>query len=99
MQPKEITDLQDVIRREHGCESKYSRTVHVCEAFQKKTAWDGFVRVFRLVEHPKARRCYAWSYRKENEIKSVAVLEIPPVDSPESAVKAAIAAKARSPEN
>jgi len=98
-QPKEITELQDVIRTVHGCESTYRRTVHVCEVFQEKTAWDGFVRVFRLIEHPKARRCYAWSYRDEKEIKSVTVLEIPPVDSPESAVKVAIAAKARSAEN
>jgi hypothetical protein len=99
MQPKEITDLQDAIRKVHGCESRYSRTVHVREVFHEKRAWDGLVRVFRLIEHPKATHCYAWSYPDNKKIRSVAVLEIPPVDSPESAVKVAIAAKARSAEN
>jgi hypothetical protein len=42
----------------------------------------------------KAKGCYAWNYRDGNETRSTAVLEIPPVDSPESAVKIAIAAKA-----
>lgn len=95
MQPKEITALQDAIRAMHGCESKYERTEHVHEVFDGKTAWDGIVRVFTLIKHPKADCCYAWSYREGNEIKSVAVLKIPPVDSPQSAVKVAIASKAR----
>jgi hypothetical protein len=90
MQPKDITDLQDVIRKVHGCESEYSRTLHVREVFLEKIAWDGFVKVFKLIQHPKAKRCYAWSYQDEKETKSVTVLEIPPVDSPESAVKMAI---------
>jgi len=38
---------------------------------------------------------YAWSYREGDQTRSVSVLEIPPVDSPQSAVKVAIAAKAK----
>jgi len=49
---------------------------------------------FDLVGHPKAKRAFAWSYRDGDETKSVAVLEIPPVDSPQTAVKVATAAKA-----
>jgi hypothetical protein len=95
MQPKDITDLQDVILKLHECESIYRHTVHVREVFQEKIAWDGLVRVFRLFNHPKAQYCYAWSYQDEKETKSVTILEIPPVDSPESAVKVAIASKAK----
>jgi hypothetical protein len=95
MQPKEISDLQDAIRAMHGCESIYRRTEWVREAFQGETAWDGLVRVFKLIGHSKARYCYAWSYREGNETKSTAVLGIPPVDSPQSAVKAAAASKGR----
>ena len=47
------------------------------------------------IGHPKAKRAYAWTYRKGDQNKTIAVLEIPPVDSPESAVKVAIASKAR----
>jgi hypothetical protein len=43
----------------------------------------------------KRNALYAWSYRDGDQIKSVAVLEIPPVDSPGSAVKVAIAIKGR----
>ena len=39
--------------------------------------------------------CHAWSYDENGETQYVTVLEIPPVDSPSSAVTIAIAAKAR----
>ena len=42
-----------------------------------------------------AKRAYAWSYHDGDQDKTVAVLGILPVDSPESAVKVAIAAKGR----
>ena len=94
-QPEAITYLQDAIRSIHGCEAKYSRTVLVREVFQEDQAWDGFVRIFALCDCPQAKHCFAWSYRDGKEIKTVAVLEIPPVESPETAVQVANAAKAR----
>jgi hypothetical protein len=41
------------------------------------------------------RRWYAWSYLENNESQYTTALEIPPVDSAETAVKVAIAAKAK----
>jgi len=38
---------------------------------------------------------YAWSFQDGKQTRSVTVLELPPVDSSETAVKVAIAAKAR----
>ena len=38
---------------------------------------------------------YAWTYQDQDQNKTVTVLHVPPVDSPQSAVKVAIAAKAR----
>jgi hypothetical protein len=49
-----------------------------------------------LSVHRQAKRAYAWSYRDGNQNKTMAVIEIPPVDSPESAVKVTIASKGRS---
>ena len=64
--------------------------------FQGQTAWQGTVEVFDLVGHSKAKRVNAWQYDDDDkQTKTVAVLEIPPVDSPQSAVKVAIAAKAK----
>ena len=65
------------------------------EVFENQIAWEGTVEVFDLVGHEKARRAYAWSYRDGDKNKTIAVLEIPPVDSPQTAVQMAIAATAK----
>jgi hypothetical protein len=63
--------------------------------FWQKVAWDGVVEVFRLAGHPKAKRCYAWSFTEGKETRFVTVLEIPPVESAQTAVRAAIASEAK----
>jgi hypothetical protein len=63
--------------------------------FRGEVAWDGIVETFDIEGHSKAKRCYAWSFLENGEPQYTTVLEIPPVDSPQSAVKVAIAAKAR----
>jgi hypothetical protein len=94
--PKEITKLKDAIRAMHGCESLHVESVAVKEVLEGQTAWETKVEVFDLVGHGQAKRAYAWNYRDGDQNKRFVVLEIPPVDSPESAVKVAIASKARS---
>ena len=94
--PKEITELKDAIRATHGCESLHVESIPVKEVFEGQTAWEGTVEVFDLVGHPTAKRAYAWRHRDDDRNKTVAVLQIPPVDSPQSAVKVAIASEARS---
>jgi hypothetical protein len=79
----------------HRCKATYVESVNVVEMFGGKTVWDGVVEVFDLEGHPKAKRCYAWSFVENEEPQYTTVLEIPPVTSPESAVKVAIAAKAK----
>ena len=95
MPHKKITKLKDAIRATHGCESLHVKSVPVKEVFEGQTAWRGTVEVFDLIGHPKAKRAYAWSYREGDQHNTIAVLGIPPVDSPQSAVKVAIASKAR----
>jgi hypothetical protein len=95
MSPKQITELKDAIRAMHGCESLHITSVPVKEVFDGETGWEGTVEVFELVGHPEAQRCYAWSDQDGDQNKIIAVLGISPVDSPESAVRAAIAAKAK----
>src|SRR4029077_8630717 len=95
MPPKEIRTLQDAIWAMHGCESIYRKTVHVREVSYERAAWDGLVKIFKLIRHPIAKRCYAWSYREGQETKLVAVLEIPPVDSADSAARVALGSRLR----
>jgi hypothetical protein len=76
-------------------ENKSVGSEPVIELFKAQVAWDGVVEIFDLTGHSKAKRCYAWSYLKNDEPQYTTVLEIPPVNSAETAVKVAIAAKAR----
>ncbi len=88
-----IEDLKKAIKKLHGCEAEHASSVPVHETFQGKTVWDGVVEVFNLKGHPTATRCYAWSHthgEKDDQRRYVAVLEIPPVKSVVTAVRAAI---------
>jgi len=90
-----MKELQRIIRELHGCESTYVESVPVREVFNKIPIWEGTVEVFDLKGHPKATRCYAWSYKDGSKTRTVTVLNIPPVDSPQTAVKVASANEAR----
>lgn len=79
----------------HKCSAVHVATVPVHEKFQGKTAWQGKVEVFDLTGHSKAKRCYGWSYDDAGKTEYVTVLELPPVDSAQTAVKVAIASKAK----
>jgi hypothetical protein len=90
-----IANLQSAIETMHKCTARFVESVPVIELFRGEVAWDGVVETFELAGHPRAKRCYAWSYVENDEPKYVTVLEIPPVDSAETAVKIAIAAEAK----
>jgi len=64
-----IEELKGVIGRLHGCEADLVETVPVIETFQGQTVWQGEVEVFNLRGHPKATRCYAWAYEKDDKGK------------------------------
>ncbi len=84
--------LADTIERLHNCKATFLKEVAVIEKFGDKTVWEGIVHVFKIEGNPKADKCYAWSSPIEGSKKRryYAVLHIPPVDSPEKAVRASI---------
>lgn len=92
---KYIDELKDAIRKLHGCEADHVETVPVNETFQGRPVWQGEVEVFSLRGHPKASHAYAWSHETDKGKRYVAVLEIPPVDSAQKAVRAAIVEDAK----
>jgi hypothetical protein len=88
-----IQELRDVIHHLHGATASHIESVPVTERFQGKTVWDGVVEVFFLEGHPKTDRIYAWMHDTDDPAhpkRHVTVLHIPPVISPQTAVKAAI---------
>lgn len=94
--PDEIKQLQYAIRKLHGVDSRHVSSVPVKEEYEGQTVWDGVVEVFELIGHPEAKRAYAWSYMADSKHKhSVAVLHVPPIDSPQAAVMAAIVKEVR----
>lgn len=91
--PRQNTkQLQDTIEQLHHCTAHFIESVPVIETFENKTVWEGLVGVFDIEGHNKADKCYAWSSPIEGSTKRrfYAVLNIPPVDSPEKAVRASI---------
>ena len=85
--------LQVAVSQLHNCGAVWRESVPVSEIFQGKTLWRGEVEIFDLHGHPKAKRAYGWSHPEGADNKTerfVTVLEIPPVDSPQAAVKIAI---------
>lgn len=85
-----LEELRDVVVRLHGADATHVKSVRVKEQHQGKTVWDGVVEVFDLTGHPKTHRVYAWAHDDSGNMRHVTVLHIPPVVSPETAVRAAI---------
>lgn len=85
-----IAQVQVAVSQLHNCGATHAKTVPVHEVFQGKTVWQGDVEVFDLHGHAKAARAYAWSHldgQHDERTRFVAVLEIPPVESAETAVR------------
>jgi len=87
-----VEELKEAVEKLHKCTASFVEDVVVVEKFGKKTAWSGTVSVFDLKGHPKATRAYAWASPMEGSEKQryFAVLNIPPIDSPQAAIKAAV---------
>jgi hypothetical protein len=84
--------LKKAIESQHGGTATLVDSVIVKEVWEGRTVWNGTVHVFELNGHPLASKAYAWSSPIEggDKRKVFAVLHIPPVDSPQKAVQAAI---------
>ena len=89
--------LKQAVEGQHGGTATLVQSVPVTERHAGQTVWEGVVHVFDLAAHPKATRAYAWSSPIEGSTKRpfFAVLHIPPIDSPATAVRAAIVAEHR----
>jgi hypothetical protein len=85
-----IAQVQVAVSQLHNCGALWRETVPVHRVFQGKTVWKGEVEVFDLHGHANAKRAYAWGQlggEDDEHTRFVAVLEIPPVESAESAVR------------
>ena len=87
--------IQQAVERAAECPAVHLESVPVLEVFRGQKVWEGIIEIFALKGHPKAKRAYGWAFDDGKEARYVAVLEIPPVDSPNTAFRAAVAAGAQ----
>ena len=92
MEAENIKSIRDAIKKMHRCESGYVETVPVIHGIVAEKI---MVEVFDLFGHATAKRAYAWQYPDGEEMKTIAVLENPTVNSASGAVKLIVAANAR----
>jgi hypothetical protein len=93
-----ITQVQVAVSHLNNCGATWRKIVPVHEVFRGETVWHGDVEVFDLTGHPKAKRAYAWSHldgANDERTRFVVVLEIPPVESAETAVRVQIVKDAK----
>jgi hypothetical protein len=94
-----LGDLRRIIHELHGAKATYVESVSVREMHKGQIVWDGVVEVFDITGHPRASRIYAWAHDTDDPKQPkryVTVLHIPPVVSPQTAVKAAIVQELKS---
>jgi len=82
-----LPGFQRAIKAIHGAHSFFVRRVHVVEGFCTDPQWRGDVLVFDLLDHPCAGRCYVWE--RDGEVTTI--LHDRLIDSPEQAVRLALA--------
>lgn len=90
-----IANILKAVEKAAECPAKHLESVAVVEGFRNQTMWEGMVEIFALEGHPKAKRAYGWQTGNGPGAQFTAVLEIPPVDSPNTAVRAAIMAQVK----
>jgi hypothetical protein len=87
-----VDQLRKIVEQTHYCNAEFLEAIPVTETFEGRTVWQGIIHIFSVQGHPSASRCYAWSSPIEGSSKRryYAVLHVPPIDSPQKAVKASI---------
>ena len=96
MDEEEIEEMRRAIKGVQRCDSVYIESVAVKEDCFGQIVWDVKVGVFDLLGHPTASRCYVWSHESgEGKRRLFAVLQSRLVDSPNAAVRVAIASEYR----
>ena len=73
-----IDKLREAVETMHKCKARHVSSEPTIELFRCEVAWDGVVETFDLEGHPKAKRCYAWSFVENGEPKYTTALEFSP---------------------
>ena len=78
---------QFAAERATGSRVTHLESVPIVETFRGQLVWQGMVEVF-TVATPPPEHAYAWAVESDNGPQYVAVLGVPPINSPLDAVRA-----------
>jgi hypothetical protein len=86
-----LEQVRLAVEQLHNCSARHYMTVAVHQSSIGETVGTGQVEVFTLLGHPRATRCYAWWHRDgDSDVRErfATELEIAPIESAETAVRA-----------
>ena len=82
---RQVRQLKEAIELNYYCRAEHVASAGVIEMCGDENVWQGTVEVFDVTCYLPVKRCYAWS----DEIgPNITVLELPPVRSAGTAVRA-----------
>jgi len=90
-----LDSLKRAVETACNCKASHISSTPVKETFRGETVWEGVIETFGLEGHINASRCYAFPFIRDDKPEIKTVLGLPPIDSPHSALRAAIAASVR----
>ncbi len=92
-----LHNLGRAITAMHGCGCVHVVTSTVKEMSGNETVWQGPVETFALDRHPAAKLAFGWGEKDAaGEIRYIAVLGVPPINSAREAVQAHIVKQSKS---
>jgi hypothetical protein len=91
-----IEQIRAAVELHANCQATHIQSLHVKERFNARNVWEGVVEVFAIDGNPEAKQAYGWQTKNDNGgSDTTVVLGVPPVNSAQAAVRAAIVAQAR----
>jgi hypothetical protein len=90
-QTEYIQQLAKTISAQHGSRAEHIGSTFIAELCSGRMAWQGQVETFRLLDHPTAKRCYAWKEDGDRALQTM--LAGASVTSPQTALRTALSVK------
>jgi hypothetical protein len=64
-----IEQLRLAVETKRCCKARHEESTPIRKTFREQIAWESVVESFALSGHPKAKRCYAWSFQDDGKAR------------------------------
>jgi hypothetical protein len=90
-----ILNVKCAVEKNIGGIARHVTSTPVIEIFEGNFLWEGVVETFEIACNPTVKRCYGFTYREDDTLRYVSIVETDEVHSPKMAVKTFIASRAK----